>query len=493
MAKVTSVIDIGSNSIRMAIFAKTSRFGFYLIEEQKSRVRISEGSYEANGYLQEEPMKRALYALNALVQIARNKGSRKILCVATSAVRDAPNRQIFLQRVKKECGIQIRIIDGEKEAFYGALACLNLLHKNEGMSIDVGGGSTEIAVLQNRKIQNLFSIDIGAIRVKELFFDKKEQIQQAKLFIQNALNQLPQGLQSDDVLAVGGSVRAMTKIILKDLKLQFFHGMEIDAQQYLLFCERILHSSPESLANMGFGEDRIDSIKSGALIFASFLEHLQAKTVITSCVGVREGVFLEDLLRGGPYTFPKNFYPSLRSLLDRFESKTSRAKEIKREALRIFDTLTPLHHQSQLLKRLLSLSSALSCIGETLGIHMQSPHNGYLAFHTLEYGFSLQERQTLQILLEHMGKKLPKENKTTLLSLSDLRLLISILSLAKLVTMTSLSIQYKRDDKNTFWIEGASPFVQEQIIKNTKLFDFKISFEKTKIYHYFQKVYPQCD
>ena len=63
MAKVTAVIDIGSNSARMAIYEKTSRYGFRLIYECKSRVRISQGCYENNGALQEIPMQRAISAL----------------------------------------------------------------------------------------------------------------------------------------------------------------------------------------------------------------------------------------------------------------------------------------------------------------------------------------------------------------------------------------------------------------------------------------------
>lgn len=489
MAKIVSVIDIGSNSVRMAIFAKTSHFGFYLLEEKKSRVRISEGSYENQGYLQEEPIKRTLNALNGLFQIAKSRGSRKILCVATSAVRDAPNRQDFIKRAKQECGLQIKVIDGKKEAYYGALACLNLLHKNEGISIDVGGGSSELAILKNHKIEELFSLDIGAIRFKELFFDKKEEIEQARAFIWQALEALPKGLQSDYVLGVGGSVRAITKIILKDLGLPFFHGIEIEAQHYINFCHQILLSSSERLKNMGFGEDRIDSIKSGALIFSSFLESLQAKIVITSGVGIREGVFLEDLFRGQPHIFPPNFYPSLRAALDRFGNKSNRSKYIKKEALRIFDTLIPPHLDHKTLKRFLSLSASLSCIGESLGSHMQCFHSGYLAFHTLEYGFSIQERQLIQKLLEHSGKKLPKENKNPLITLPQLRMLISILSLAKFLTISPSALKYQRIDESTLLISGASYLAQEQIIKNSKIFDFKIKFEEAKMQSHLQKVY----
>lgn len=482
MAKIVSVIDIGSNSVRMAIFAKTSRFGFHLLEEKKSRVRISEGSYENQGYLQEDPIRRTINALSGFLKIAKSRGSRKILCVATSAVRDAPNSRDFLKRVRNECGLQIRIIDGEKEAYYGALACLNLLPKREGLSIDVGGGSSECAVLAQGKIGELFSINVGAIRLKELFLDGKEDFAGAKDFISKAFEQLPKDLKSPCVFGIGGSIRAITKIILKDSGMQFFHGIEIEAQKYIHFCKKILSSSSNMLREMGFGEDRIDSIKSGALIFSSFLECVQAEIVVASGAGVREGVFLEDLLKGG--RFPQHFNPSLRSLLDRFGNKDS--KEIKKETLKIFETLSPSFQLQG--KDTLAICASLSCIGERIGSYMQSSHNAYLAFYGLEYGFSYEQRVAIKTILEYVEKKLPKENQSLLFSLQELRFLISILTLAKFLTLTPSVLSYHLKDQ-VLVISGASYLAREQIFKNSKIIDFSVEFEDIKIENHLQKVY----
>lgn len=482
MAKIVSVIDIGSNSVRMAIFARTSRLGFHLLEERKSRVRISQGSYENQGYLQEDPIKRTINALSGFVKIAKNRGSRKILCVATSAVRDAPNNRDFLKRVKNECGLQIRIIDGEKEAYYGALACLNLLPKTEGLSIDVGGGSSECAILGQGQIGKLFSLDVGAIRLKELFLDGKEDLSGAKDFITRAFEQLPKDLKSPCVFGIGGSIRAITKIILKDSGMQFFHGIEIEAQRYIHFCKKILSSSSNMLREMGFGEDRIDSIKSGALIFSSFLERVQADIVVASGAGVREGVFLEDLLRGGK--FPHHFNPSLRSLLDRFGSKDS--KEVKKEALRIFEILSPLLQLQG--KDILALCASLSCIGERVGSYMQSLHNAHLAFYGLEYGFSYEQRVAIKTILEYAEKKLPKESQCTLFSFQELRFLTSILTLAKFLTLTPSVLNYNLKDR-VLVISGASYLAREQIFKNSKIIDFPVEFEEVKVESHLQKVY----
>ena len=173
MAKITAIIDIGSNSVRMAIFEKTSHLGFHLLYETKSKVRISESTYAHNGYLQPIPMKRAIYALKDFLHIAKIHKARKILCVATSAVRDAPNKTEFL-KLAREIGLKIKVITGEQEAYFGALSALNLLPYTSGITIDIGGGSTECALIENHKIIDKISLELGTIRLKELFFDKKD-------------------------------------------------------------------------------------------------------------------------------------------------------------------------------------------------------------------------------------------------------------------------------------------------------------------------------
>lgn len=172
MSKITTVIDIGSNSMRMVVLEKSSRFAFSLINETKSRVKISEGCYENGGNLQEIPMERAYQSLKSFLNISNALKSRKVLCVATSALRDAPNSKVFLNRVKNDLGLSIKVIDGEKESYFGGVATSNLLHDDEFITIDIGGGSTEFCFVKDKKILKSISLNIGTVRIKELYFNK---------------------------------------------------------------------------------------------------------------------------------------------------------------------------------------------------------------------------------------------------------------------------------------------------------------------------------
>jgi len=157
VAKITAVIDIGSNSLTLVIYKKTSRLAFYELHRQKHKIKIGEGSYEKGGMLQPKPMQRAYEALKEFSTIIKAFKARKTLCVATSALRDAPNKKEFIKKIDHKLGIKIKVIDGNKESFLGAIAAINLLPNfKEFTTIDIGGGSTEFAkVVDNKIVKNI--------------------------------------------------------------------------------------------------------------------------------------------------------------------------------------------------------------------------------------------------------------------------------------------------------------------------------------------------
>ena len=200
---------------------------------------------------------------------------------------------MLLDRAKRECGILIKVIDGKKEALYGGIACANLSHYKDGITIDIGGGSTECALIQDGKIIDLISLDIGTIRLKELFFDKKDNIKGAMAFIQEQFKKIPSHFKHERVFGVGGTIRALSKMIMKHKKypIEEVHGYEVDVGQNLKFFEKISQTPLDKLSEIGVPPDRIDNIRSGSLILQMFLKLFGAKEIVTSGVGVREGVF----------------------------------------------------------------------------------------------------------------------------------------------------------------------------------------------------------
>ncbi|HIC42800.1 MAG TPA: Ppx/GppA family phosphatase, partial [Sulfurimonas sp.] len=248
MAKRTAIIDIGSNSVRLVIFEKTSRFAFHLIHQLRSRVRISENAYQNNGYLQEVPLERAYKALKEFSFIIKDYQVRKTLCVATSALRDAPNKKDFISKIKKDLNLNIKIIDGKEEAYLGGLSVANLLHLDSALSIDIGGGSTELALYTDKKVIETYSLDLGTVRLKELYFDKGNS-EGAIQHINQELLKLPQDLRHENIVGIGGTLRAISKMIMQkeNPSYQRLHGYCFQLAEQEDYINSIINATQDEL------------------------------------------------------------------------------------------------------------------------------------------------------------------------------------------------------------------------------------------------------
>ena len=484
MSKITAVIDIGSNSARMAVFKRTSRFGFHLIYEVKSKVRISEHCYENGGILQVEPMNRALNAICDFVEIAKNYKARKVLCVATSALRDAPNKSEFLRAVKRKAKLQIKVIDGQKEAFYGGVACANLLHKKDGITIDIGGGSTECAIIKDGKLQNLISLNIGTIRLKELFSTAKIDIKKAKKFIESEFEKLTPDFKNECVFGIGGTIRALSKMIMKKEKypISTIHGYEFEAKKYTEFFKGVYSSDIKGLRALQVPQDREDNIREGALILSMLLEKFGAKSVITSGVGVREGVFLSDLLRNSRFLFPSGFNPSYRSLMDRFCINERAQGVVKKNAILLFNLLESRHKIPRKYLFHLENAAGLTKIGDSLGFYYMKHHSAYFILNALNYGYSHIDRAIISLLVKYSDKKIPKDDEILYIDklmpeIGILQWLSFILSVAEVASLGTKSVVFEFKD-DALCVKSDFYLLKEKILAlNSPDERLKIAFE----------------
>lgn len=410
MAKRVAVIDIGSNSIRMVIYEKTSRFAFHLLHEEKSKVRISENAYKHQGALQETPMQRTFDALAEFLEISRSFSVRKTLCVATSALRDAPNKQEFLQRVKEKLRLNIKVISGEKEAYYGAIACANLLPpQKQALSVDIGGGSTELALIDEKSVSQTISLDLGTVRLKELYFDS-DDISGAKSAIDKELEKLKPA-HITTLIGIGGTFRAISNAILKlsDYPLNKLHAYEYSIEKFSRFLDAVLDANEEQLLALGIKSNRFDVIKPGTLILKRLIKKLELSKVITSGVGVREGLYLSDLLRNSKHKFPNNYNTSVAYLIDSHIPQTHYSNQLSKLAKKLFDLTQEHFGLDECYRYELGLAAKLYPSGSNVHFYSKNKHSYYLIQSALEYGFTHKSITLIATLTKYAKNKLPAQ------------------------------------------------------------------------------------
>ncbi|MBD3798686.1 Ppx/GppA phosphatase family protein [Sulfuricurvum sp.] len=475
MAQYTAVIDIGSNSMRMAVFQKTSRFAFHILHEVKSSVRISENAYKNGGYLQDEAMDRTARALGEFLSVARSFGVRKILCVATSALRDAPNANQFISRIRHHYNLSIKIISGEKEAYYGGIACANLLPPlKDAITVDVGGGSSEFTFLRNGKVEQLFSLNIGTVRIKELYFDTGD-INGAIRHIDSVLSSLPD-LVSETLIGIGGTFRALTRALMKKegYPLKKLHAFSTTETSFLRFSEQIQGATTKKLKSLYIKPDRFDTIKPGTLILDRIIRHLKVKTLICSGVGVREGVFLSDLLRNAKDRFPANYNPSVRYLLDTYAIHSDHALECSHLCRGLFELIGSHLGIPPRYKHELIIAAKLLSIGVGIQYYAYQAHSHYLALNALDYGLSHPQIVLISHLLlfkkgARSSELIPKNSygsllpdTTTLNNLSMILWLSNIL-LASRVDSKQIGLKF---DNPTLTVHGSNLYLAREQLKH---------------------------
>lgn len=437
MSNSTAIIDIGSNSARLVIYEDSSRYGFHLICEKKSKVRIGEGAYAKGGYLQPIGIKRAYFALREFIKTIKLYSVTKTICVATSALRDAPNGDEFRKWIKKELDLDIDIIDGKSEAKFGAIAGLNLLPIQSGITIDIGGGSSDLALIKNCKIIDTYSLNIGTVRLKELFFDRNRPLHEAKEFIKKELEKLPSSFRDNQAIGIGGTARTLAKAIMKkeEYPLDKLHAFSYKIKSQNKYFSNITIASKSLLPYLHIPKGRFDTIREGTLIFQKILNFVNAKEVITSGVGVREGVFLNYFLKNDNLKFPKDINPSIISILDRFKTHSIHTQRAKNSVSSIFELFE--NSEYRLKKKYLNtLLNAIEItpIGYTFNIYKSYQHAFYATMQEFNYRVTHQEIILTALLLRFGGKGLYekevyKKYKSLLPSKKELEILSFIYSI----------------------------------------------------------------
>jgi exopolyphosphatase/guanosine-5'-triphosphate,3'-diphosphate pyrophosphatase len=483
LAKRVAVIDIGSNSVRMVIYEKTSRFAFHILHEAKSRVRISEYAYQNGGNLQEIQMQRAFDALRDFLSIISSFKARKTLCVATSALRDAPNQKDFINRVRNSLGLNIKVIDGQREAYLGAVACINLLpQQKNALSIDIGGGSTEFSLIDKQNISSNISIDLGTVRLKELFFDKND-VESAKVYIDSQLEQLDEANIST-LIGIGGTFRAISNAILNKsgYPIDKLHAYQPNCDEFEAVLEKILNSDEDELKDLGIKNSRLDVIKPGVLILLRVFEKFKIKKLLTSGAGVREGVFLTDLLRNSNDRFPLNYNTSLRYILDSHVDNQTYANQLCKVSKTLFD-LT--HEELKIEKKYryeLAIAAKLCMSGNNIHYYSHNKNGYNLIKDALEFGFTHEQIILIATLIRYAKRKLPSPShvekfKDLLPDIDQLESLSYLLSLGVALlshyprnidfTLSFESPELKIESKNSLYLAKESVKKLDMMRKNS--------------------------
>jgi exopolyphosphatase / guanosine-5'-triphosphate,3'-diphosphate pyrophosphatase len=287
------VIDLGSNSLRLAVFARHASALFPLLNE-KVMCGLARG-LSTTGRLNRDGVALALVNLHRFAALAQAIGVDHLAVLATAAVRDAEDGRAFADRVARECQLPVSIIDGAEEARLSATGVIAGLPDAEGIVGDLGGGSVELVLVRPlsegaERIGRGLSLPLGPLRLAELG-DSPRAVSDA---IERILATTPIARvgRAKNLYLVGGAARAIARLHMEHAgyPLHIVHGYTITRREAESFFEIIGRLSRKSLERITtISRKRLEVVPLAALVLRRLITALAPAQIVFSAYGLREG------------------------------------------------------------------------------------------------------------------------------------------------------------------------------------------------------------
>ncbi|MFT8928570.1 MAG: Ppx/GppA family phosphatase [Sporolactobacillus sp.] len=388
IAQKHAMIDIGSNSIRLVVIGIDKDYFCEELLNFKVVARLS-NYIDDRQNLSDEGQITLLRVLRRFLAIIRREPKITVVdAVATAAMRKAANREDVFDYIFQHTGLHIRLLSGLQEATYGFSAIINSTEIENGISIDIGGGSTEVTLFRNRELAHAHSFPFGAVTLYKTYFGSNDPqaIKRLENYLKTVFSEFKWLInQPLPVIGIGGTARNLCKIDQAEQ-----HYPMVGLHQYIMPRSR-LNALTERLAAMpqserevmdGLSKDRADIILPAAIVINTLVRLNHGESFMLSGEGLREGVFYEWMLKErGEKQIPHVLQESIRHLRRNFNLDSLHASYVKKLAFQIFDGISSLLPDDFLHPEtawLLSHSADLAYIGEYVNNESSSSHTFYL-------------------------------------------------------------------------------------------------------------------
>ncbi|MCI7240424.1 MAG: Ppx/GppA family phosphatase [Aerococcus suis] len=421
MKERIGLIDIGSNSLRLVIFQIEDNLSIKEVQNIKMPSRIYQ-YIDDDKVMSQEGIDVLCHVLKAFKQETEIYQTSRLLPKATAAIRQSKNCQDIIDQVKERTNIQIEVVPEEMEAFYGFNAIIHSMTTTDGVSIDIGGGSTEITLFKDKKIIDSHSFPFGAVSLKNQFFkntdhNDEKAIEKTREFVKSAFKKKDFMKKAKlPIVAVGGSARNVVRVhqTENNYTMAGLHNYIMSPQDITDTLDLFTDLSSKELRKLdGLSSERADIIIPATIVFDELIQFVHASQFIFSQRGLREGILYEYMEEEYPDAFNINYVPeqTIERLTGLYDVRMTNGAQRMVNANKIYHALHEngnLDYNEYELK-LLNFGAYLYYLGEMIEPGNASQHTFYLISNSNLNGFNHKERIMLAVLASYKNKTLFKE------------------------------------------------------------------------------------
>jgi len=473
-----AAIDIGTNSFHLIVVRVKEDGNFEIIDREKEVIRLGEGSAGDIKIIKPEAFKRAFDALKRFKGIADSHNAI-IRAVATSAVREAHNKNDFMEQVFAKTGINIEIISGIEEArliYLGVLKAVPVFDKKI-LAIDIGGGSTEFLI--GKKGEPVFSVSmkIGAVRLTQKFFPdfqvNKDRINDCSDWIEGELYQPANTIKKKKFqVCVGSSGTIMSAgLMISALKNNSSSGNGI-LNNFVFTKEELYEIEKEVLSRKtvekrkkipGIDDKRAEIIPAGIIILSTIFKLFELDKITISGYALREGIIIDILQKHHADQSKPGFEnirkQSINNLSKSCRNDTSHGKHVAKLSLQLFDQLKDLHKLDDECREYLEAAAILHDVGYHISHANHHRHSFYIIRNSELLGFNENEINIIAHTARYHRKSHPKSGHHEFKALpTEIQTIIK-----KLAAILRIADSFDRTHRKL--ISGLEAFVKNESVE----------------------------
>jgi exopolyphosphatase/guanosine-5'-triphosphate,3'-diphosphate pyrophosphatase len=418
-----AAIDIGSNSIRLLVAEVTPDGNYRVLDDEKQTTRLAHGLAET-GLLGEPALEQSLEALGRMKAIAEGYGARQLEVIATSAVREAGNRERFLRLARQRLGLEIEVISAGEE---GELSFRSVAHHfdlgNRDVAVmDLGGGSAELILAAHGVVEAIYSLPLGAVRVTEsvMHSDPLSDADYARLkkHIGKWLDKIVgrPDLRPHVLIGAGGTFTALAHLSMRQRGETYsaVGGYELNRSEVRHLFE-YLRSLPLAARRgvPGLHADRADIILAGLAVIERVLKFLRVNRLVVHDRGVRDGLLLRMIGKAFPGGQPAgeengDALAGVRRFAAACGFEQKHAQHVTRLALQLFDQLQGPLQLAAPERLILEAAGLLHEVGYLINYAKHHQHSYHLIMHGDLRGLSPKQRELVANLARYHRRAPPK-------------------------------------------------------------------------------------
>ena len=485
--ELIGVLDMGASAIRLVVAEIDNKRNVRVIEEASRGVLLGRDTF-SGGLIRSQTVDAALEALDGFREIMDGYGVRDVRAVATSAVREARNADMFLDRIQGRTGIRFEIINEAEESRLAYMAVRHALRRHASLKsartllVEVGGGSTSLTLLRRGEPMRSGVYALGAVRLRQQLDLRRHtqelQVALLKRYIANVIEEIRFEIPLDrvsHVIAIGGDVRFVAAQLTgtapeADVR-------EISRDQFLAFCDEVERMDEDSLVDrFRLPAVEAETLLPSLLIYRTLLSETSGARMTISSASLRAGVVLdaaEPKNRVTAEDFEHQVLASAEALGHRYRFDRDHGHHVAVLATRLFDELRAEHGLGDRERLLLQVSALLHDIGIYVSLRAHHKHSQYILAASQIFGLSNEETAIVSNIARYHRRGLPQDTHVPFIALDRTdRLIVNKLgAILRLVNaLDAEHAQKVRDVKlvrrGSNWIlelEGDADLTMEQL------------------------------